>query len=242
MKRTAKAIATGAEQNLSWNCGIEGQSAYPEVERLRNRQIKNFLALTLLATGTPMRLMGDEVRRTQGGNNNAYCQNNEISRLDWGLAEQHADIRRFIKELVALRINRDLPVERLDMTLHELLRRQPVQWHGIELNSPDWSHHTHSLWQRRSARSDTRSCCTSSSTPIGEPLEFKIPPLEQAQQSLRRCIDTYLDPPDDIRGLGRRPNPARLELPGSAALRGHSARSDLRRAAEAADQGFRDEG
>jgi pullulanase/glycogen debranching enzyme len=145
MKRTEKAIATGAEQNLSWNCGIEGQSAYPEVERLRNRQIKNFLALTLLATGTPMRLMGDEVRRTQGGNNNAYCQNNEISRLDWGLAEQHADIRRFIKELVALRINRDLPVERLDMTLHELLRRQPVQWHGIELNSPDWSHHTHSL-------------------------------------------------------------------------------------------------
>jgi glycogen operon protein len=87
----------GADQNLNWNCGVEGPSADPEVERLRNRQIKNFLALTLLATGTRMLLMGDEVRRTQGGNNNAYCQNNEISWLDWGLVEQHADIRRFVK-------------------------------------------------------------------------------------------------------------------------------------------------
>jgi glycogen operon protein len=189
----------GADQNLSWNCGVEGPSTDPEVERLRNRQIKNFLAVTLLATGTPMLLMGDEVRRTQGGNSNAYCQNNEISWLDWGLVEQHADIRRFVKELVAFRVNRDLPVEPLDMTLHELLRRQPVQWHGVELNSPDWSHQSHTL--------------AATIRPLGypfllhviinaywEPLEFKIPPLEQAQQSWRRCIDTYLDAPDDIRG------------------------------------------
>jgi len=85
----------GADQNLSWNCGIEGPTADLEVERLRNRQVKNFLTLTLLATGTPMLLMGDEVRRTQGGNNNADCQNTEISWFDWTLVEKHADIHLF---------------------------------------------------------------------------------------------------------------------------------------------------
>jgi glycogen operon protein len=68
----------GTDQNLSWNCGVEGPTGDRGVERLRNRQVKNFLTLTLLAIGTPMLLMGDEVRRTQRGNNNAYCQNNEI--------------------------------------------------------------------------------------------------------------------------------------------------------------------
>src|SRR5712671_4856161 len=101
----------GADHNLSWNCGIEGPTADPAVERLRNRQVKNFFTLTLLATGTPMLLMGDEARRTQMGNNNAFCQNNEISWFNWSLIEEHADIHRFVKELIALRMNRSLPVE-----------------------------------------------------------------------------------------------------------------------------------
>ena len=71
--------------NLSWNCGVEGPTDDPDIERLRNRQVKNFLTVTLLAMGAPMLLMGDEVRRTQGGNNNAYCQDNEISWFDWRL-------------------------------------------------------------------------------------------------------------------------------------------------------------
>jgi len=87
----------GAGDNASWNCGVEGATEDPEVERLRNRQVKNFMTLTLLATGTPMLLMGDEVRRTQGGNNNAFCQNNEISWFNWDLVEKHANIHRFVK-------------------------------------------------------------------------------------------------------------------------------------------------
>ena len=71
----------GADFNLSWNCDTEGPTNDPAIERLRNRQVKNFLTLTLLATGTPMLLMGDEVRRTQAGNNNAFCQDNETSWL-----------------------------------------------------------------------------------------------------------------------------------------------------------------
>jgi len=85
----------GNDYNVSWNCGVEGPTADPEVERLRNRQVKNFLTLTLLATGTPMLLMGDEVRRTQGGNNNAFCQNNEISWFDWDLVAKTREYSSF---------------------------------------------------------------------------------------------------------------------------------------------------
>ena len=189
----------GANHNLSWNCGAEGPTADPEVEQLRRRQVKNFLTLTLLALGTPMLLMGDEVRRSQRGNNNAFCQNNEISWFDWSLVEKHADIHRFVRELISLRMNRDLPVERLDLTLNELLHRQPFQWHGVKLNAPDWGHQSHTL--------------AATVGLFGYPLrlhliinaywkalEFEIPPLNQTQQSWRRCVDTYLDPPDDICG------------------------------------------
>jgi len=187
----------GADHNLSWNCGVEGASGDPEVERLRNRQVKSFLTLTLLAIGTPMLLMGDEVRRSQAGNNNAYCQNNEISWFDWTLVENNADILRFVKELIALRMNRDLPVERLDMTLNELLRRQPIQWHGIRLNAPDWSHQSHTL-AATVLLLGYRSLLHLIANAYWEPLEFEVPPLE-GQKSWRRCVDTYLDPPDDIR-------------------------------------------
>ena len=85
----------GTDANLSWNCGIEGATNEAAVERLRLRQVKNFLAVTLLSLGTPMLLMGDEVRRTQRGNNNAYCQDNEISWFDWTLLDRHRDLRRF---------------------------------------------------------------------------------------------------------------------------------------------------
>jgi glycogen operon protein len=189
----------GADNNICWNCGVEGPTVEPEVERLRNRQVKNFLTLTLLATGTPMLLMGDEVRRTQGGNNNAFCQNNEISWFDWSLVEKHADIYHFVQELIALRMNRDLPVERLDMTLNELLRQQPVEWHGVRLNAPDWSTESHTLaatvrlWGYPLLLHIIINA-------YWEPLEFEIPVLDPPHESWRRCIDTYLDPPDDICG------------------------------------------
>ena len=188
----------GADYNISWNCGVEGASSDPEVDRLRNRQIKNFLTLTLLAIGTPMLLMGDEVRRTQAGNNNAYCQNNEISWLDWTLVEKNADILRFVKAIIALRTNRDLPIERLDMTLNELLLRQPVQWHGVRLNAPDWSHQSHTL-AAAVPLLGYRYRMHLMINAYWEPLEFELPPLE-GQRSWRRCVDTYLDPPNDIRG------------------------------------------
>jgi len=96
----------GAEDNLSWNCGIEGPTDDPEIEALRSRQIKNFLTTNLLAAGMPMLVMGDEVRRTQRGNNNAYCQDNKISWFDWNLVDRYADRYRFAASLIAHRTRR----------------------------------------------------------------------------------------------------------------------------------------
>jgi isoamylase len=189
----------GLVNNLSWNCGIEGATDDPEVERLRNRQIKNFLTVALLATGTPMLLMGDEIRRSQGGNNNTYCQDNEVSWFDWGLVDKHSDIHRFVSSLIELRLSRALPVERLDMTLAELLRQQPFQWHGVKLGAPDWSNESHTL-AATVRLLDLPILLHVAINAYWEALEFEIPSLAKPQQSWRRCVDTYRHPPHDICG------------------------------------------
>jgi len=93
-------------------------------ERLRNRPVKNFLTLTMMSLGMPMILMGDEVRRSQHGNNNAYCQDDETSGFDWTLLETHADVHRFARLLIARRVLRDASVEQERVSLTELLRRR----------------------------------------------------------------------------------------------------------------------
>jgi len=187
----------GSDHNLSWNCGIEGPTDDPSAERLRNRQVKNFLTLTLLAMGTPMLSMGDEVRRTQRGNNNAYCQDNETSWFDWTLVDKHRDIHRFVQQLIAVRMNRELSTERFDMTLNELLRQQPVHWHGVRLNAPDWSHDSHTLAATAQLLGDHVVMHVISNA-YWEPLEFEIPSLTAPLGPWRRMVDTFLDPPEDI--------------------------------------------
>src|SRR5262249_34753486 len=127
----------GSDENLSWNCGAEGPTNDPAIEALRNCQVKNFFALGLLAAGTPMLLMGDEVRRTQKGNNNAYCQDSEVSWFDWGLLERHRDIHRFVKTLNTFRQRRDVVMEGSALSLNQLLRRAHIEWHGVSLKQPD---------------------------------------------------------------------------------------------------------
>ncbi len=188
----------GSDENLSWNCGVEGPTDDQEIERLRDRQVKNFLAVTLLAVGTPMLLMGDEVRRTQRGNNNAYCQDNETSWFDWTLLGKHGHIHRFTKELIFSRLHRDAATEDPNMSLNELIRQSKIRWHGVKLNQPDWGPNSHSL------------ACTAQSILGGllfhlmvnaywSPLEFEIPTLPgEPLAGWRLWLDTYLDPPDDI--------------------------------------------
>ena len=93
----------GNDDNLSWNCGVEGPTDDPDVLALRGRQISNFATLLLLSRGVPMLVAGDEVGRTQQGNNNAYCQDNEIGWFDWSLVEANPDLLRFWTRLLAFR-------------------------------------------------------------------------------------------------------------------------------------------
>jgi isoamylase len=129
----------GINDNLRWNCGVEGVSNDLAVEALRDRQVRNFAAILLLSRGVPMFLWGDEVRRTQNGNNNAYCQDNEISWFDWTLVEKNRDLYRFWKRMIefrkrhpALHGRRFFRGERNERGLVD------VTWHGTKLNSPGW--------------------------------------------------------------------------------------------------------
>jgi isoamylase len=188
----------GLDDNLSWNCGAEGPTDDPAIQALRNRQVKNFVALELLAVGTPMLLMGDEVRRTQRGNNNAYCQDSEISWFDWSLLERHGDIHRFVKALNAFRQRRDAVAEGAALSLNQLLREAQIEWHGVTLNRPDWSDNSHSLaFSLRSRRA--RFILHTMLNAYWEPLTFELPPVPaKSPQAWRRCIDTALNSPDDI--------------------------------------------
>ncbi len=156
----------GANDNRSWNCGFEGPTDDPAVEKLRNRQVKNFLTATLLSLGVPMIVMGDEVRRTQRGNNNAYCQDNETSWFDWTLVTKHADVHRFVTLLAARRLLRSAEPERQRESLSQLLREAKKAWHGVKLNRPDWSPSSHSLALTIEAEREGSSS-TRSGTPTG---------------------------------------------------------------------------
>jgi glycogen operon protein len=131
----------GTSDNASWNCGTEGETADPAVRGLRRRQARNLLALLLLSRGVPMLLAGDEVLRSQAGNNNAWCQDNATSWLDWGLLDESGDVLRFTRELIALR--RRHPV----LTADRFFDGRPVPgrglpdiaWHGASLDPPEWS-------------------------------------------------------------------------------------------------------
>ncbi|MCA9088926.1 MAG: hypothetical protein KDA90_09880 [Planctomycetaceae bacterium] len=182
----------GASDNRSWNCGAEGQTDDPQIERLRNRQVKNFLTVTMLSLGVPMIAMGDEVRRTQHGNINAYCQDNEISWFDWSLLEKHADVLRFVRLLTARRVLRTTEHERRRVSLVQLLAEANESWHGVKLNQPDWNEESCSLAQLRSEGLHFHLILNA----YREPLEFELAHLDTGPW--RRWIDTALDSPDDI--------------------------------------------
>jgi glycogen operon protein len=188
----------GSDQNLSWNCGVEGPTDDPAIERLRNRQVKNFLALNLLAVGTPMILMGDEVRRTQNGNNNAYAVADESAWFDWSGLDRHGDVLRFARHLIAMRVGRELPLDRFDVTLAELLAQDLVEWHGVRLGEPDWGEHSHSLAATLRLPGE-RTVLHAMINAWWEPLGFQVPAELPGRAAWRRLIDTALDSPEDIR-------------------------------------------
>jgi isoamylase len=186
----------GANDNGSWNCGIEGPTNDPAVEKLRNRQVKNFLTVTMMSLGVPMILMGDEVRHTQGGNNNAYCQDNEISWFDWTKAKKHADLHRFLKLLIERRLLRDAEHQRQRISLTKMLERANKAWHGVKLFQPDWGDGSHSVVLGAELKAESLRFHFILNA-YWEPLGYELPKLESGD-SWRRWIDTALDSPNDI--------------------------------------------
>lgn len=181
----------GDSHNLSWNCGVEGPSDDPQIQALRLRQMKNLFTVTLLSLGVPMLSMGDEVRRTQQGNNNAYCQDNLLSWFNWDLVHREAELLSFVQRLVRLRHSLNLFTEQRETTLEALLAQGRVRWHGVQTEQPDWGHSSRSLalqvmGQRRSYFIVLNA--------YWEPLEFELPP----GLTWRRMLDTARPAPADL--------------------------------------------
>ena len=195
----------GHDANFSWNCGQEGPTDDPAIERLRLRQIKNFLAVLFLSQGTAMIQMGDEVRRTQRGNNNAYCQDNEIGWFDWNLVEENADLLRFVRGMI--RFHRSHPSLNSEVFISE--QRKPdgslryLTWHGVDLNRPDWGYASRSLaftLHDYPGDVDIHAMINAHD----EPLTFELPPLP-AGITWHRVVDTALTSPADLSEEGVEP-------------------------------------
>jgi glycogen operon protein len=199
----------GMNENFSWNCGIEGPTDHPEVRGLRLRQAKNLIATLFLSQGMPMLLAGDEFLRTQRGNNNAWCQDNEISWVDWGLATRNADFLRFVREMVALR-KRHPALRRRDF----FRGRGPegdltpdIIWHGTEPRFPDFSMFSRSiafaLNGRLTGREPDRDFYCAFNA-WHEALPFTVPP-SPTNRPWNRIVDSALASPLDIVGLNEGP-------------------------------------
>jgi isoamylase len=131
----------GGNDDHSWNCGVEGPTDDPGVNALRRRQMKNAFALLLTSQGVPMFLMGDEVARTQQGNNNTYCQDNELNWMDWGQVERNADLLRFVQRCVAFRHAHPVLRGRYHLRNADYVGSgyADITWHGTRAWNADWS-------------------------------------------------------------------------------------------------------
>jgi glycogen operon protein len=189
----------GANDNRSWNCGLEGPTDDPAIEKLRAQQVKNFLTVTLLSLGVPMILMGDEVRRTQGGNNNAYCQDNETSWFDWSLRNKHKATHRFLKLLAERRLLRGTKHEDKRISLNRLIRDSEKAWHGVRQSEPDWGDRSHSVALTVEFRQE-KSLLHLIFNAYWEALDFALPiPKSASGTPWHRWIDTARESPDDIK-------------------------------------------
>ena len=192
----------GINDNVSWNCGWEGPTDDPEVEALRDRQVRNFAVLLLISQGVPMITMGDEVRRSQSGNNNAYCQDNAISWFDWADVDRHQSVFRFFKHMIAFR------------KAHGTLRRPrffsgavnarglaDIEWHGTELGTPAWGDGNARALAFTLAGFEDDPDIHVMMNMYWDGLSFALPTVPG--RSWHRFADTALASPDDIAEPGR---------------------------------------
>lgn len=189
----------GNNNNLSWNCGVEGETTDPGILALRRQQVRNFMAILLLSQGVPMLLAGDEVLRTQNGNNNAWCQDNELSWFDWQLTETNKDMLRFVSEFIAFRRRHPSLMRNRFLTgqLDPTRNIHDICWHGRELNKPEWKNFDSQLLgftlAGRSTEEEDIHVVLNMSTQL---VEVSLPAIVRHRWYL--FVDTAAPPPYDI--------------------------------------------
>jgi isoamylase len=189
----------GINENLSWNCGVEGPSDDPAIEALRIRQIKNFFTILLLSRGVPMLLGGDEVRRSQSGNNNAYNQDNATSWFDWTLVESNREMLRFVQRMIAFRKAHPALWQPSFYTGAMNERGLPdITWHGTILNSPGFTDPLARTLACTIAGFGGTADLHVMMNMFWEPLDFEVP----AGRTWLIAIDTFARGPGDIAELG----------------------------------------
>ncbi|GAX38298.1 glycogen debranching protein GlgX [Nodularia sp. NIES-3585] len=196
----------GINENLSWNCGVEGETDDLKIDALRQQQIKNFAAILLLSQGVPMIVAGDEIRRTQKGNNNAYCQDNEISWFDWNLVEKNADIFRFFKLMIEFRNCYCNPaLHRSHFFNGEVNERglADISWHGCKLYSPGWHDPDSRVLAYTLGGFEGHADIHIMLNMYWEDLEFEIPLLQDRRWY--KVVDTAEPSPADIVEKGNEP-------------------------------------
>jgi isoamylase len=191
----------GIKENLSWNCGVEGPTTDPMIARLRTRQVKNFVAILLLSRGVPMLLGGDEIRRTQAGNNNPYNQDNATGWFDWTLADANQDMLRFFRQIIAFRkAHPALSQPRFYSGETNERGLADIAWHGTTLGNPGFD----------DPQGRTLACTIAGfggdedvhvmMNMFWEPLDFEVP--VDPQRVWHLAIDTFAGSPHDIEDQG----------------------------------------
>jgi len=212
----------GANDNQSWNCGVEGPTDDPQCLVLRRQLVRNALTTLFLSQGVPMMLMGDEVGRSQQGNNNTYCQDGPINWLDWTLKTQNADLFRFCRCLISFR--QQHPV--LRRHLHagwasETGSTLEVAWHGTGAGRPDWSDGSRVLGVTfKAVEGDQFDVVYAAFNMYWEPLDFELPTPPVGHQ-WRLFINTGASRPGDVYEPGTEPpvtDPLKLTVAGRSVV------------------------
>jgi glycogen operon protein len=187
----------GTNSNLSENCGTEGETTDAAVEALRKAQIKNFLLTLLVSRGVPMLLGGDEFRRTQGGNNNAYCQDNETSWVDWTHLKQHQEIYRFAQGMMAFR--RAHPI----LSKEQFYTDAEILWFNPQQGSPNWADPKEKQFACL-IHEDERSALCLMCNAGADAVDFGLPPVPPGTRWYL-AVDTSREPPQDLFAAGEEP-------------------------------------
>jgi glycogen operon protein len=194
----------GSDNNNSYNYGFEGVTMDPVLEGIRDRQLKNFFATLLVSLGTPMILGGDEIGRTQHGNNNAYCQDNEISWYDWSLLEKNKGLFNFVKEMIAFRRRHPSFMRAEFYNKNEGARNTTpdIVWYNEKAVAPDWDRLGYNLALQINGRKDNDNDFFIMLNAGLDPVTFSIPPATGGKPWLR-VVDTSLSSPFDILPAGK---------------------------------------